>query len=301
VNIVMIGDSNVGKTSYTCAMYHAMQYGAKGFTLRAGRVKQHRQLLSQGQNLLAGTFPPPSDRLASYELTLRYQGRDIMPVVWRDHRGGALYEPSATSRQTAELLASLRAADGFLLFGDASRPRSRSIQHAVTHLLRALPERRGRTTPLVLVLTKIDAVPPAERDLAALTAPFRPLLDAIEDATDLHVTVAPVACGPKPEGVLLPVHWCVCFGLVQRGRELADQAGAHLVAAQQAAERDTTWNRWVSALNDIPSQRAIALEYQQKALTEWANVMPLVGQAVHLLGTTPTLAGGSNQGGTAIS
>lgn len=286
----MIGHSNVGKTSYTSSMYHAMQAGEQGFTLRTTRPDQHQRLISQAVEMLRGRFPPASDRAAVYEMTLQHRGREIMPVVWRDHRGGALYERTS-SQQATDLLADIHQADGFLLFGDArqlledSGRVNRSIQNAVTHLLRVLPERRGRTTPLVIVITKIDLVSAVDRDMRRLTEPFRPLLDAVTDAPDLHVTTAPVVCGSLPEGLLRPVHWAVCFGLIQRGRELVEQVGARLAEAAAAADRDTTWNRWHSKLDtSIPSQRAIARELQARALHEWSSVMPLLGHVVQLLG-----------------
>jgi hypothetical protein len=292
VDVVMLGHSDVGKTTYISSMYQAMQAGARGFTLRAAQDSDHRRLMSQASEILHGRFPPGSDRAAEYPMMLRHSGNDIFPVTWHDHRGGALTERSS-SQQTASLLHRLETADGFLMFGDAprllesdNRSAVRSIQDLVTHVLRVIPGRWGRTMPLVIVITKIDLVGLADRDLGRIVAPFEALMDAVQGVADVHLAVAPVACGPMPRGVLRPVLWTLCFGLIAQSRKLADSVGMHLSAARAAAQQDTVWSRWKGAIGVDPwlTPRSIVHERQDRALHEWSYVMPLIGHAVQLLG-----------------
>jgi hypothetical protein len=300
VDVVMLGHSDVGKTTYIASMYQAMQRGTQGFTLRAVQESDHRRLTSRASEILHGRFPPGSDQAAEYPMMLRHSGHDLLPVTWHDHRGGALNERSS-SRQTARLLHRLETADGFLMFGDASRLQDstdrstvRSIQDLITHVLRVIPERRGRTTPLVIVITKIDIVGFANLDLGRIVAPFEALMDAVHDVADIHLAVAPVACGPMPRGVLRPAQWTLCFGLIARSRALAASVGMHLSAARAAAQQDTVWSRWKGAAGTSPTltPQSIVQERQDRALYEWSDVMPLIGHAVQLLGddSSPALS-----------
>ena len=291
----MLGDSDVGKTTYIASMYQAMQGSTRGFTLRAAQESDHWRLTSRASEILHGRFPPGSDRAAEYPMMLRYAGRDIFPVTWHDHRGGALNERSS-SFQTARLLHRLETADGFLIFGDASRlldndNRSavRSTQDLTTHVLRVLPQRRSRATPLVIVLTKVDLIGFAGLDLGRIAAPFKALMDAVRGVADIHLAVAPVACGPATRGVLRPTLWTLCFGLIARSQELAGNVGMHLSAARAAAQEDTVWRRWKGAVRADRSltPRSIVQERQERALHDWSDVMPLIGHAVQLLSDDP--------------
>lgn len=291
MDVVMLGHSDVGKTTYISSMYQAMQRGQRGFTLRAARDSDHRRLTSQAGEITHGRYPPGSDRAAEYPMKLRHAGQDIFSVTWHDHRGGALNERSA-SHQTATLLHQLETADGFLMFGDApglidgdNRSAVRSTQDLVTQVLRVLPRRRGRTTPLVVVITKVDLIKSAEEEMERIVAPFRALMDAVRGVTDLHLTVAPVACGPSSSGVLRPVLWTLCFGLIALSRERGERVGMHLSAAREASQQDTIWSRLKGALASSPvsTPEVVVQVEQDNALREWSDVMPLIGHAVQLL------------------
>jgi hypothetical protein len=297
VDVVMLGHSDVGKTTYISSMYQAMQRGARGFTLQAALDRDHRKLTFDADEILRGRFPAASDRAAQYPMMLRHAGRDIFPVTWHDHRGGALRE-NTWSRQTATLLHRLETADGFLLFGDApglldrsNRSALRATQDLVTQVLRVLPERRGRATPLVIVITKVDLVNLTDQELARAATPFKALTEAVREVADVHLTIAPVASGPVPRGILRPALWTLCFGLIERSRQLGATVGTRLSAARAAAQQDTVMSRVKSALGATPAAtpQAVIREQQDLALREWSDVMPLIGHAVHLLSEVSTL------------
>ena len=57
MRIVMIGHSNVGKTTYMASMYGAMQVGVDGFTLRAARTDDHERFVALHRMTRAGRPP----------------------------------------------------------------------------------------------------------------------------------------------------------------------------------------------------------------------------------------------------
>jgi hypothetical protein len=291
VDVVLLGPSNVGKSTYLSSMYHAMQGSRRGFTLSATQERDHAHLMGQAEQILAGRYPPGTNHRITYETVLRHQGQEVMTISWRDHRGGALQERSS-SAEAADLLKALASAHGLLVFADApgllgSQGRSNHQARELTvQLMRALPQLHSRILPLTLVISKMDLVPAEQDTRARVLAPLESLLGSLSQAPNIHLKVAWVACNPRPAGVLGPALWTLCFGLIQRGHQLSDRVAHHLHATKAAVEveRDTQRSRRLSAAPPKgPTPWTIAWEHQNQALLEWSRMIPLLGHAMHLL------------------
>jgi hypothetical protein len=118
MRIVMIGHSNVGKTTYMASMYGAMQVGVDGFTLRTARADDHERFVALHRMTRAGRYPAPTDQRAQYDFRLCLNGEAFFDFTWVDRRGGAILERS-TSSEAAQLVQDLVECDGLLVFCDA--------------------------------------------------------------------------------------------------------------------------------------------------------------------------------------
>lgn len=221
MNIVMLGQSNAGKTTYMSLMYDLMRRGVAGFRVHAD-ADTDQWLRAAAGGIRRGRYPYASGQHTAYELTLRFDGADVLPFTWRDYRGDALLERTRESVDARELHADLRTADGLVLFADAPALLAEGVTSTDARLLtglvhRAVALRGERLTPIAILLTKADLVDwwdPAV--LARLRAPFRPLIDAVARTIHVQGIVVPVACGPRSVGVLLPVLWMLHLGIVAR-------------------------------------------------------------------------------------
>jgi hypothetical protein len=118
MQIVMLGHSNAGKTTYMALMYELMHEGYQGFQIRATTPADHAQLLGDARAIRQGDYPPPTSRRQKHNFSLNFQGRPVSDFTWSDYRGGAITERS-TNEDKAALLADLRRSDAIVIFADA--------------------------------------------------------------------------------------------------------------------------------------------------------------------------------------
>ncbi len=123
MNIVMLGHSGVGKTTYMASMYGAVRAGVDKFSLASRYIRDHDDLVSLAQDIRCGTYPPPTAIKSSYDFYLKYDGRSFFPFPWSDYRGGALIERSS-SDDTRQLIQDLSKCDGILVFCDSEQAAS---------------------------------------------------------------------------------------------------------------------------------------------------------------------------------
>ncbi|MFD8420722.1 hypothetical protein [Streptomyces sp. NPDC059466] len=262
MDIVMLGQGGVGKSSYLSLMYAAMRDGIQGFGLCAEEASLHEELTAAAEEVLRGRGPGAGCRRDVLELQLHHQGRAVLPVRWRDHR----YLPG---RADEEMLPGLTRADGIMVFADAPRllgddPYRAALHRMAALVQRALAGRDGRLTPLVLVFTKCDRLPSgagAPAPLDSLVAPFEDVIAKVAVTENLRGAVALVACGREPAGVTVPVLWILHHAIVGRGLALhaALTPGRLLASADKAAEYErleplfAPAERLVTLLSRVPS------------------------------------------------
>ncbi|MBX6383100.1 MAG: hypothetical protein IRZ07_09025 [Microbispora sp.] len=288
MNIVMLGHNAAGKTTYVSMMYARMWEGIEGFDLRASAAKDHDAFIAAARGIRWGRYPQPSDHRAVFDLVLRHGGRDIYPFTWRDYRGGALNEHVSDSPQAAELHEDLKAADAILMFADAHRLATDSRGHRearriVSHVQRALEVPRTGSVVVLVLLTKCDLVDfgrPSVGD--SVTAPFGELLNAIDSDEQAVGGLIPVACGPRPLNIELPVLLCLYYGLMNRVTVLQSVINDHIRDARDRAGRDTLLNRWISRAvgEESHADRVNALWHAAKQ--EYDRLVPLLDPARHL-------------------
>ncbi|MEU3193178.1 hypothetical protein ABZ686_21650 [Streptomyces sp. NPDC006992] len=288
MNVVMLGGSGAGKTTYVSLMYRILADGIGGFSCRAADTADHRRLLSSGDEVLAGVYPSATSFREVHDLVLRHQGQDVFPFRWSDYRGSALVQRSDDSPQAEELHQDLKRADGIVLFHEAGPRPGRSgddwlARRMTAAVLRSLGERDERPTPLVIAVTKCDLHAATGPDAAhRLRAPFSPLIAAVARTAHIRGAVVPLVCGPSPSGVLVPVLWTLRYGiqgLMRQVRQAVEDAAA---AGQRAAAKDTRWDRFESWLTSQRSWRSISAQHYAAAAAQRARLEPLTAPAARL-------------------
>jgi hypothetical protein len=287
MNIVMLGHHGAGTTTFVSLMYCDMQDGVHGFALRATDHMQHRQLMADADRIRRGHYPAATHRRTSFDLVLHHQGAAILPFQWRDYRGGALTGLS-TSPDVAALHHDLTIADGIVLLVDGVKllrsPRSAAdLRRLVVLVQRALRERDAVPTPLVVTVTKCDLLDLDDKTVVdAIFNPFEALVAAVAESEHVHGTILPVACGPQPTNVVLPVLWALHYGVVGHAMRLHALIESAQASATFATANDTLGDRVRSWWRNEPSWAALSVRHQQDALAHWRLLEPLIEPAEQL-------------------
>ncbi|WP_411150483.1 TRAFAC clade GTPase domain-containing protein [Streptomyces sp. A30] len=278
MNIVMLGHSAAGKTTYMALMYSTMNSGPFGFEVLCKDREQHRQLLLSAQAILRGDYPPPTDHRQIYNLKLRHGASNLVDFRWRDHRGGALTERS-TSQQSAELRRDLLAADALVVFVDAhellTAPRgARKVRSLMAPITMALAD-RTTFVPLVIALTKCDLLGD-EADIKRFNRAFDPLINAIQQSRYVCGTLVEVACGPQPQNVAGPVLFCLYWAIAKRAEELNEQIESAMRQAAAYQAQNHLVGRWRAAWRGDPHPGWSAAHMVNRAQAQYAELEPLI-------------------------
>ncbi len=121
MNILMIGHSRSGKTSYMAGLYHQFGDNADGFGLWMTSSPQKANLIQLGKNLTKGVYPDGTDIASVYNFWLQYDDKLLIPFDWYDYRGGVISESSAHSPDAQKLLEQIKTADALIVFLDGAK------------------------------------------------------------------------------------------------------------------------------------------------------------------------------------
>lgn len=276
MKIVMVGHQGVGKTTYVSSMYREMTTnGIGGFWVRAQSDAEHRRLLAAAEGVARARYPAPSEQRSTYGLTLRHGRNALIDFTWSDYRGGALRE--ARTSQSAELVEDAMTADAVLIFIEAgdlagSRTAGRSRIRDLTNIAFRVIDGRELLVPIVLVITKSDLVD----DDAVSIAPLESFITAVADDERVCATIAPVACGPQPIGILLPVMFSLYFGLLTRAAALHASVRSSVEAADLLDRKRSGTDWLISRIKGEPTYGDLALRMQQQAAREYESLQPLI-------------------------
>ena len=161
----MIGDSQVGKTTYMGAMYRKMTRGGP-FRISATSETSERVLRRLANQVARGEYPTRTQERAPYEFTLSYHDGegtpfDVMNFEWVDYRGGDLHEPDA--KLSGDLLEMIGESSAFVVFWDATLldAPGREIERqwrALLRILHRISEAANAANPIALsiIVTKFD-------------------------------------------------------------------------------------------------------------------------------------------------
>ena len=246
MQIVMLGHTGVGKTTYMGAMYGHLQNAINGFSLAADSADDHKRLMRIHREVLDGKWPPNTDQRSKYDFTLMYDQEECFAFNWADYRGGAIRDRRESS-QIDELMEDLREADAILIFCDGAeiangRTRSSEIGRMTQFVSRAIRDNE-RPLTVIIVYTKMDLVP---QTAEGIFEPVTSLIETVSANETVYGTVIPIACGPNPQNVELPVLFALYFGIILQTALLTAFIDRHEELRQEYVRQSQTFTGWVS-------------------------------------------------------
>ena len=121
MNILMIGHSGSGKTTYMGGLYKLYGDDPNGFGLWTGDSGKRSRLQELSNRVASGKYPSGTDIAEEYNFWLQYDNKLLIPFNWFDYRGGALSESSKYSKDAEELIRRIENADALIVFLDGAK------------------------------------------------------------------------------------------------------------------------------------------------------------------------------------
>lgn len=164
MNILMIGHSRSGKTSYMAGLYNEFGDKAEGIGIWTSDKSKSKRLKKMADNIFHDIYPAGTDIASKYNFWLQINNSLIIPFNWYDYRGGALSESSKDSKDAKELISKITKADALIVFLDGEKIVSETTEDLeddydiiLWAILKALSKKKAKTYfPVSLVITKGD-------------------------------------------------------------------------------------------------------------------------------------------------
>lgn len=163
LNVMMVGFSGTGKTSYMGAMYEIFnQRGYNGFRIQAIDDAHHKAFSSIGHRLSKGIYPDNTGIRDVYEFDLLYNDENILRFNWTDYRGGVLGE--CGNDELGQVVSQIVKADALIVFLDTPRfvsepAESVKLLARIQHLIQsAISHMRNDFLVVSFAMTKSDCI-----------------------------------------------------------------------------------------------------------------------------------------------
>lgn len=186
MNIMMLGHSKAGKTTFMSALYHRMSNGVYNYKMRYDSWvnylhkkndlhiynytteearKERDALIKSGEDLLKGIYPSPTCVKQEYVFNIQYGNYKDIQFNWYDYRGGALNEKAGSDSDVNDLMSKIKKSDALIVFLDGTQleeplPKNeRSFRRLIYLIKNAISEVRvdqGDYFPISFVITKDD-------------------------------------------------------------------------------------------------------------------------------------------------
>jgi hypothetical protein len=161
MNVMMIGHTSSGKTTYMAAMYKIMNAGIQGYSIETPNKSAHNNLQHLSASIKQGIYPKSTDILTEYKFNLHFTGKSLIEFNWHDYRGGALLQSTGSSPDVAELNRKIKESDAVIVFldGDKMTESDSNNQQKVRRLLFCIQQAvndvdQSSIFPVSLVVTK---------------------------------------------------------------------------------------------------------------------------------------------------
>lgn len=291
LNVMMVGFTSAGKTSYMGAMYRLFNTGKLrggfwrdffssgtgsflGFAIEAQDMDSHKSLLKIGEKVSRGKYPDPTDVRDEYLFDLKYNCAPILKFNWEDYRGGVLSERG--NEEMRSVVNKIIKADALIVFLDVTRFGSDDstieMINRVSTLLQNSLARRERPLVVSIVLTKADNV--RCFDIIKKTTPWKKL-SMLENLLSKNGKVSGMTCmtavGKKFENVEYPFLHSMSMGVLLKIKQLERERDTAMREAERLKNEGGFWDDFVTALKNEwddgnrKSKRDLAKEERTKA------------------------------------
>ena len=248
LNVMMVGFSGTGKTSYMGAMYKIFnQRGYNGFRIRATDDAHHRAFASIGRRLSEGIYPDGTDVRDFYEFELRHNNEDVLRFNWMDYRGGVLSERG--NKELEQVVDQIVKADALMVFIDTPRFVSETtasvrlltrIQHLIQN---AISHMKNDCFVVSFVMTKADCVDDwAVLRKSAAWDRYFDIVNMLSENENVLGLMSFTTVGQECENVEYPFLHSMSMGLLMRIDQLAKKYNAAVKKANRYAEEGSVLN-----------------------------------------------------------
>lgn len=221
MNILMIGHSRSGKTSYMAGLYNILGDKTDGFGLWLSDSDKRARLQHISTNLNKGIYPKETDIASEYNFWLQYNDSLIIPFNWYDYRGGALMEWSSWSKDKSRLLQKIDETDALIVFidgekanfdiSDALEDEYDTLMWAIKKSISKKTPREGHYFPISFVFTKGDLyIDHSQIYKSQAFDYFMPLFTAIRDS---KTAVGEIVVTEVTKGAIYNVYMPLMFSL----------------------------------------------------------------------------------------
>lgn len=121
MNILMVGHSGSGKTSFMAGMYKYLGEDKDGYGISAKNDFQKALLRRMAQDLDRGDYPSGTDVQSCYEFAFTVFGDELVPFNWIDYRGGILLSDDPDDRDIDQFMDAIQKADALVVFLDGQK------------------------------------------------------------------------------------------------------------------------------------------------------------------------------------
>jgi len=165
MNILMVGHSRSGKTSFMAGMYKNLGDDTSGYGIRAKNATQKQHLQKMANQLSHGKYPAGTDVQQMYNFELTCLGEDIIPFNWMDYRGGILLSDDPDDEDMGKFLEVIQTADALVVFLDGEKLSDKSGRWTMEYdillscIESSLDINHQSWFPICFVITKCDLLP----------------------------------------------------------------------------------------------------------------------------------------------
>lgn len=165
MNILMVGHSRSGKTSFMAGMYKYLGESKEGYGIRAKNYTQKKNLERMAAGLSQNRYPAGTDVQQKYNFALTADGEDIIPFNWIDYRGGILLSDDPDEGDMDKFLKAIKQADALVVFLDGQKLADKSGRWLMEYdillscIENSLDVEHKSWFPISFVITKCDLVP----------------------------------------------------------------------------------------------------------------------------------------------
>ncbi len=233
LKVLMLGDSQVGKTTYMGAMYNVMADG-EGYHIRATYDGERETLERLGRLVRHGGYPERTAVRSDYDFKfcLKYENTtfDMIDFRWIDYRGGAIYQ-TTDDPIARDLAAYIENASALIVFWDttllnSSRPNVLRQWRRIAQFIMKFAARANEKNPLSLtiLLTKADLFDGDDWTETVVGRKIFEFIKTFSGNSYLHGMLAFSAINRNSEGnVLFPFVHSMRFGLNAEIKRLYDE------------------------------------------------------------------------------
>ena len=217
MNILMVGHSGAGKTSFMAGMYNYLGDSKDGYGIRATKENQKRQLTRMAKNLDRGIYPAGTDIQQVYNFWLTCNGKDVVPFNWMDYRGGILLSDDPDEEDMNKFMEAIKRADALVVFLDGQKLAVNTkkwefeYEILISCIENSLDVEHVAVFPICFVITKCDLLPDGASFYGLKR--FSTLFDQISDSKTVGGML--LRCAINKDSIVDPffaLSYCLYYG-----------------------------------------------------------------------------------------